>query len=108
MKRLAAIVLLLLGAGCRTPRSGTREDGFIDEGKASFYGQSLQGRPTASGERFDKEALTAAHRELPLGTCVRVENPKTGRSVKVRINDRGPFSPYRSPGGEGTPRDFCR
>ena len=46
---------------------------------------------TASGERFDKHALTAAHRTLPLGTRVRVTNTKNGRSVVVRINDRGPF-----------------
>ena len=52
----------------------------------------MHGRPTASGEPFDKEALTAAHRELAFGTCVRVENTKNGRSVQVRINDRGPFS----------------
>ncbi len=90
--------LLLFGAfasGCRTPRNTAREGGLIDEGKASFYGPGLHDRLTASGERFDKEALTAAHRVLPFGTCVRVENVKNGRSVKVRINDRGPFSGRR-------------
>ena len=53
-----------------------------------------------------KRIAAGGHPDLV--TLERVENPKTGRSVKVRINDRGPFSPYRSPGGEGTPRDFCR
>jgi len=57
-------------------------------GRASFY---WQGSQTASGERFDKRELTAAHRTLPFGTRVRVTNLATGRSVTVRINDRGPF-----------------
>ncbi len=61
------------------------------EGIASWYGPELQGRQTASGERFDMEALTAAHRSLPFGTRVTVTNLDNGRSVTVRINDRGPF-----------------
>lgn len=60
-------------------------------GKASWYGGRFHGRKTASGERFDKRAMTAAHRELPFGTQVRVTTINTGRSVVVRINDRGPF-----------------
>jgi len=60
-------------------------------GKASWYGGRFHGRKTASGERFDKRAMTAAHRELPFGTKVRVTSINTGRSVVVRINDRGPF-----------------
>ena len=59
-------------------------------GEASWYGPRFHGRPTASGERFDREALTAAHRSLPFGTVVRVENLHTGDSVDVRINDSGP------------------
>ncbi len=58
---------------------------------ASYYGREFHGRRTASGERFDMNAMTAAHRSLPFGTIVRVTNPHNGRSVKVRINDRGPF-----------------
>ena len=57
---------------------------------ATYYGDE-QGTQTASGERFDKHKLTAAHRTLPFGTLVRVTNTKNGRSVVVRINDRGPF-----------------
>ncbi|MBV8762069.1 MAG: septal ring lytic transglycosylase RlpA family protein [Deltaproteobacteria bacterium] len=57
-------------------------------GMASWYGEAQM---TASGERFDKHALTAAHRTLPLGTMVRVTNQKNGKSVIVRINDRGPY-----------------
>ncbi|MBE5073092.1 septal ring lytic transglycosylase RlpA family protein [Erythrobacteraceae bacterium E2-1 Yellow Sea] len=58
---------------------------------ASFYGRRFAGRPTASGEAFDPTQLTAAHRTLPFGSLVRVTNPRNGRSVVVRINDRGPF-----------------
>jgi rare lipoprotein A len=58
---------------------------------ATWYGGRHHGGPTASGERFNKHALTAAHRTLPFGTIVRVTNERNGRSVTVRINDRGPF-----------------
>jgi rare lipoprotein A len=63
----------------------------IGQGEASYYGTELAGNRTASGERFDPNALTAAHRTLPLGTRVRVTNIANGRSVIVRVNDRGPF-----------------
>lgn len=59
-------------------------------GIASWYGEKLRGRPTASGEPFDPRAMTAAHRTLPLGTWIEVRRVDTGRSVRVRINDRGP------------------
>ena len=61
-------------------------------GVASWYGPGFQGRKTANGERFNTGALTAAHRTLPFGTMVRVTNQNTGRSVMVRINDRGPYA----------------
>lgn len=65
----------------------------IQSGTASFYGKgdSFHGKKTASGEIFDRNKLTAAHRKLKLGTFVRVENPANGRSVVVKINDRGPY-----------------
>ena len=63
----------------------------IAGGRASYYGRELAGNPTASGEPFDPSDLTAAHRTLPLGTRVRVTHAKTGESVVVRVNDRGPF-----------------
>ena len=63
----------------------------LGSGVASYYGAKFHGRPTASGERFDMHAMTAAHRTLPFGTLVEVTNPRTGKSVTVRINDRGPF-----------------
>ena len=60
-------------------------------GIASFYGPGFHGRRTASGERFDQRAMTAAHRTLPFGTRVRVVNIGNGKAVVVRISDRGPF-----------------
>jgi rare lipoprotein A len=63
----------------------------IGQGTASYYGRELAGNRTASGERFDPNGLTAAHRTLPLGTKLRVTNVANGRSVIVRVNDRGPF-----------------
>jgi rare lipoprotein A len=61
------------------------------DGVASFYGKGFEGKPTASGEPFNPRAYTAAHRTLPFGTCVRVEERRSGRSVEVRVNDRGPY-----------------
>lgn len=63
----------------------------IGGGVASYYGSRFHGRRTASGEAFDMHAMTAAHRTLPFGSVVRVTNPRNGRWVDVRINDRGPF-----------------
>jgi rare lipoprotein A len=59
--------------------------------KASWYGTEFAGRPTTSGERFDPNRLTAASKTLPLGSIVKVHNPRNGRSVTVRVNDCGPF-----------------
>jgi rare lipoprotein A len=63
----------------------------VGDGEASFYGHELAGNRTASGERFNPKALTAAHRTLPLGSKIKVTNKSNGKSVVVRINDRGPF-----------------
>ena len=60
------------------------------KGLASVYSEQLNGKKTASGERYDSSALTAAHRTLPLGAEIRVTNLDNGRSVRVRVNDRGP------------------
>jgi rare lipoprotein A len=62
----------------------------IDRGRVSWYGGRFHGRRTASGERYDMHALTAAHKTLPFGTRVKVRDLGTGREVEVRINDRGP------------------
>lgn len=63
----------------------------VQEGVVSWYGERFHNRPTASGELFDIAALTMAHPSLPFGTKVRVTNLRNGRSVVVRVNDRGPF-----------------
>ena len=65
------------------------------EGEASYYSDRLTGHRTASGERYSPRALTAAHRDLPLGTVLRVSRSDGTRSVYVRINDRGPFGSHR-------------
>ena len=65
--------------------------GFSERGMASWYGRKFHGRPTSSGERYDMHALSAAHKHLPLPTFVRVTRTDTGRSIIVKVNDRGPF-----------------
>jgi rare lipoprotein A len=66
-------------------------DGYMEEGLASWYGLEFHGKPTSCGEPYDMYAMTAAHKTLPLGTYVKVTNQRNGRSVILRINDRGPF-----------------
>lgn len=86
----------LMDAATDTPATGlATASGTIEEGMASWYGPNFVGRPTANGEVFDPSQLTAAHRTLPFDTRVRVTNLENGRSVVVRINDRGPFKDNR-------------
>ncbi len=89
---LLAATLLALNflTGCATSSSGYSA-GQTQHGYASWYSDK-DGRHTASGETFDERKLTAAHRHLPFGTIVRVTNEQNGRSVDVRINDRGPWA----------------
>jgi rare lipoprotein A len=70
---------------------GARGVGDTQNGVASYYSDRFDGRRTASGERYDRTAYTAAHKRLPLGTVVRVTNTRNGKSVDVTINDRGPY-----------------
>ena len=63
----------------------------VERGQASWYGPRFHGRRTASGERYDQHAMTAAHKTLPFGSLVRVRSLVTGKEIDVRINDRGPF-----------------
>ncbi len=114
----AAALAIALGAGCATtrppatpaaaasapPRTPTpapapppSASGWSEEGIASWYGgdDGFEGKPTASGEIYDSSQLTAAHRELPLGTIVDVTSVDSGKRVRVRINDRGPFAKGR-------------
>ena len=74
-------------AGCAHAPAGPP----AQEGNASWYGPGLYGRRTASGEVLRPGEMTAAHRTLPFGTCLRVTNLDNGRTVEVRVNDRGPF-----------------
>ncbi|MBA3461984.1 MAG: septal ring lytic transglycosylase RlpA family protein [Deltaproteobacteria bacterium] len=67
----------------------------VQEGLATWYGGNHHNGPTASGEKFNKHAMTAAHRTLPMNTRVKVTNKKNGRSVELRINDRGPYGNRR-------------
>lgn len=85
---LACIALVL--TGCASTRLTTQ--GYEAEGNASYYGDRHHGNKTASGERFDQHALTAAHRSLPFGSQVLVTNLNNGKTVVVRINDRGPYA----------------
>lgn len=80
---MASGLLLLVGCSRKITESG----------QASFYGagDGFNGKKTANGETFNKNKLTAAHKTLPFGTIVKVTNLSNGQSVKVRINDRGPF-----------------
>jgi rare lipoprotein A len=71
------------------------QETVLGRGSASYYATKFHGRRTASGETFNNNAMTAAHRTLPFGTMVRVTNPASGKSVVVRINDRGPFTKGR-------------
>ena len=90
MKRLlGACALLGLLTGCAS--HDIDPSGYDETGVASYYGARHHGKRTASGEPFDQNALTAAHRSLPFGTRVRVTNQQNGKQVVVRINDRGPF-----------------
>jgi rare lipoprotein A len=80
------------GPDTARPTGPTLPAGWREEGAASWYGPNFAGRPTANGEIFDPDRLTAAHRTLPFGTRVHVTNLENGRTVTVRINDRGPFA----------------
>lgn len=91
--RPAALVVLLAAlvlAGCAGPGAVVRR-GWTQVGLASWYGKPYHGRRTASGEVYNMYGVSAAHRTLPFGTRVRVTRLDNGRSIVVRINDRGPF-----------------
>ncbi len=99
-------MVLLAAAGCGTssprfttgagsPRQQTGITGSELQGYASYYAEEFNGRPTANGEIYDMHKLTAAHRTLPFNTIVKVYNLDNGRSIQVRINDRGPFKDDR-------------
>ncbi len=86
-----ALFALLQLAGCASERYARPSKGMVQRGMASWYGPKFHGKPTASGEIYDMNQLSAAHRELPLGTMIHVKNLDNGRQIEVRVNDRGPF-----------------
>lgn len=86
----SACALLTLLTGCASHDIDPR--GYNETGNASYYGNQHQGKRTASGERFDMNSLTAAHRNLPFGTRLLVTNLGNDKSVEVRVNDRGPHT----------------
>jgi len=89
------LLVLALALSCATKRRPEQHRGPRLKGLASYYASRFHGRQTASGEIYDENALTAAHRTLRFGTRVRVTNLKNGKSVVVRINDRGPYGDRR-------------
>jgi rare lipoprotein A len=89
---LFASVAVCSPASAKSAEPADRAERQVQHGEASWYGPGFHGRRTASGERFDTNAMTAAHRSLPFGTRVRVVNKSNGQSVVVRINDRGPYA----------------
>lgn len=93
LRFMGLIVACFLMAGCAGSyqRPGPDISEYPQRGVASWYGPSFHGNPTANGEPYDMWALTAAHRTLPFGTRVLVQSVNTGKTVEVRINDRGPF-----------------
>ena len=95
MKQAALVPIVILAAAtiAGSALGQTAEDPvvFKEEGQASYYGGQFHGRPTASGEPFDQNAMTAAHPKLPLGAEVTVTDPATSKQVEVEVNDRGPY-----------------
>jgi rare lipoprotein A len=101
MQLRAALLLVLVGGCAReaeppvyfVPAAGALHapTASVEQGEATYYGNSLAGHLTASGDRYQPSELTAAHKHLPFGSIVRVTREDDGKSVIVRINDRGPF-----------------
>lgn len=92
----SGLLLLLVAAGalafgCAGGRTGAGAPNWSEQGLASWYGADFHGRRTANGERYNMYAMTAAHKTLPLGTEVVVTSRQSGRRIRVRVNDRGPF-----------------
>lgn len=95
--RRAFFACLLIGvflSGCTSSKSVSTKN-FKSLGTASYYADKFNGKKTASGEKFSNGKMTTAHKTLPLGTQVKVTNTANGKSVKVKVNDRGPFTKNR-------------
>lgn len=99
---LLVSICFIMTTGCSSKKSDSgnsyhslKNQPFKKNGTASYYAHRFHGRKTASGERFDMHAMTAAHKTLKFGTRVKVTNKANGKSVIVRINDRGPYAKGR-------------
>ena len=92
---LLPLIIIFSLSSCDELFAPTEEDtkngAYTEEGIASYYADRYKGRPTANGDIFRQDLLTAAHKTLPFGTMVTVTNLKNGKKIRVRINDRGPF-----------------
>ena len=97
LKTLLIFAFLLALSGCSSIPSGGRDNwiGHTESGEASFYADKFQNRKTASGERYNHSLKTAAHNKIPFGSSVKVTNKNNGKSVVVKVNDRGQFSKGR-------------
>ena len=97
LKTLSIVVLLLALSGCSSIPTGSRDNwiGYAESGEASFYADKFQNRKTSSGERYNHSLKTAAHNKIPFGSSVKVTNKNNGKSVVVKVNDRGPFAKDR-------------
>lgn len=97
LKTLSIVVFLLALSGCSSIPTGGRDNwiGHTESGEASFYADKFQNRKTASGERYNHSLKTAAHNKIPFGSSVKVTNKNNGKSVVVKVNDRGPFAKDR-------------
>jgi len=98
---ILTLLLAVVVCGCASGQKASLASEFTEEGKASWYGEPYHGRTTASGEKFDMHAMTAAHPRLAFGSVVRVTNTNNSKSVEVRINDH-------YPGGKGRVIDLSR
>lgn len=98
MRRLACwatLLLLLFSVNGMARKVYPLDSSYRETGKATFYGKGAHGRKTASGERIDNDSLFCAHKKLPFGTWIEVRHLKTGKTVRVKVIDRGPFSKGR-------------
>ncbi|MCP4747759.1 MAG: septal ring lytic transglycosylase RlpA family protein [Desulfobacteraceae bacterium] len=92
---IMGFTVMLIMTCCGSKNGEKKNESYQEVGVASYYSDPFHGRKTASGERYNQYAMTAAHQHLPFGTHVRVTNLQNGRWVIVRINDRGPFAKGR-------------
>jgi len=94
LRGVIAAAMLSVSTGAAFPQAASAPSAATapaaESGKVAWYGNKFAGRKTASGERFNPEAMTMAHKTLPFGTRVKVTNPENGKSVTLRVNDRGP------------------